>query len=92
MLLINISHKYDPTIFIKNLKGAVCAREKKGKPPRKYRYDFYCHWALALLVCEICFGIILYSSRFATFCSFSRTNEILHRENMDFEVVARDSK
>ena len=59
MLLINISHKCDPTIFVKNLKEAICAGEKKGKPPRKYRYNFYCHWALGLLVCEICFWIIL---------------------------------
>ena len=61
MLLLNISHRCDPTIFIKNLKEATAAREKRGKPPKNNRYDSYCHWALALLVGEVCFWIVPYS-------------------------------
>ena len=52
MLLLNISHRYDPT---------TAAREKRGKPPRKNRYNFYCHWVLALLVREIYFWIVPHS-------------------------------
>ena len=49
MLLFNISHRYDPTILIKNLKETTAAREKRGKTPRKNRYDSYCHWVLAFI-------------------------------------------
>ena len=61
MLLLNISHKYYPTIFIKNLKEVTAAKEKRGKPPRKNRYDSYCHWALGLLVQKIYFWTVPYS-------------------------------
>ena len=40
---------------MENLKEEMHSRTKRGKSPRKVRYDSYCGWAYALLVSNVIF-------------------------------------
>ena len=47
------SYRYDGEPFCANLEQISESRRKRGKPPRKNRYDSYCSWAVCFLKKEV---------------------------------------
>ena len=42
--------RFSGELFVESVKDAVKDRQKRGKTPRKIRYDSYMQWALCLMV------------------------------------------
>ena len=42
--------RFSGELFVESVKDAVKDRQKRGKTPRKIRYDSYMQWDLCLMV------------------------------------------